>query len=477
MHITYKSSLLICALAASGLVTIACGGGSGLNDDAYVVRSGTVISNVTVVDTRDGATQPNMAVVIDQGTIRKVVPTASVRAADGVQRIDATGKYVVPGYVDMHTHAMVRVDAKPSYFPLMIANGVTSFREAGDFPGAFPKMIERSRQLNADIAAGRVSAPEVLLVPGDILNGLTSVATTVELVRQQKTQGADYIKVIGGTREAILAVLAESKAQGLFVAGHVTPDVGPTESAKLGWKLIDHMGVLQDCANDASQVVNTYSEDKCKALATVFVQQSTWQVPTLRRVRGINSSDDAALMADPNLVYVDKTRLALWQETAKAFSARTEAQKTAARQTYELTKKATLLMKRNGVKMMAGSDAGRASTWVIPGFGLQEDFRELAAAGLSGLEILQMATLNPAEFLGRQSTMGTVDEGKKADLVLLDANPVDNPAHLGKIWAVFLKGRHYASTDLDKLKAEVATLYANEPAPLSKPALEPAHVH
>lgn len=144
---------------------------------------------------------------------------------------------------------------------------------------------------------------------------------------------------------------------------------------------------------------------------------------------------------------------------------------------YELTKKATLLMKRNGVKMMAGSDAGRASTWVIPGFGLQEDFRELAAAGLSGLEILQMATLNPAEFLGRQSTMGTVDEGKKADLVLLDANPVDNPAHLGKIWAVFLKGRHYASTDLDKLKAEVATLYANEPAPLSKPALEPAHVH
>lgn len=108
-------------IAASGVVVMAC---EGSGDDAYIVRSGTVISN-----------KPNMAVLVDQRTIQKIGPKDSIRAADAAQRVDATGKYVVPDYGDMHTHAMVRIDVNPSYFPLMIANGVTSFCEAGDFPG------------------------------------------------------------------------------------------------------------------------------------------------------------------------------------------------------------------------------------------------------------------------------------------------------------------------------------------------------
>ena len=116
-------------------------------------------------------------------------------------------------------------------------------------------------------------------------------------------------------------------------------------------------------------------------------------------------------------------------------------------------------MKRNGVKMLAGSDVGGA--WVVPGFSLQQEFHELAAAGLSPLEVLQTTTLNPAEFLKRQASMGTVEEGKNADLVLLDANPIDGVDNLGKISGVILKGRYFSKTALDKLKSDVAAAYAS----------------
>ena len=133
------------------------------------------------------------------------------------------------------------------------------------------------------------------------------------------------------------------------------------------------------------------------------------------------------------------------------------------------------LLKTNGVKMLAGSDTAVIATWVIPGVSLHQEFRHLAASGLSPLEILQMATLNGAEFLRRQATMGTVDEGKNADLVLLDANPIADVANLDKISGVFLKGKYFSKAALDKLKSDVATAYAAQSIQALSTILDPAH--
>lgn len=133
------------------------------------------------------------------------------------------------------------------------------------------------------------------------------------------------------------------------------------------------------------------------------------------------------------------------------------------KQFYGLIRKLTKLLKQNGVKMLAGSDLG--GTFVIPGFSLHQEFRERAASGLSPLEVLQMTTLNGAEFLHREATMGTVDEGKNADLVLLDANPIEDVANLAEISAVFLKGRYFSKEALEKLKSDVADAYKNQPLP------------
>lgn len=485
--ITLKT--LACGVLAAPAVVcaiVACSGGAG----AYEAQQGLVLQNVTVVSTRDGSLAAGQSIVIDGGRIVKIGPSAGIRAGGTARLIDASGKYVVPGLLDMHAHAMVHIDEQPSYFPLMLANGITGFREMGVFPGQFPDMVQRARTLNADIAAARIDAPEALLVPSDIYSAAVSAGDAVQAVDAQKASGVDFIKVISANREAMLAFLAQAKKQGLDLAGHLSPAVSAADSARAGWKTIEHLGsgigILLDCAADETamrdaivgaagtgapaypsdlaslqRVVATYSDAKCRALAQVFVQNRTWQVPTLRRVHALEATDAAPFQADPNLQYVDKTRLATWSQLTQAYARLPEANKAAYRQVFATQQAVTRMMQQSGVNMLAGSDAGVASVWVIPGFGLHEEFRELAAAGLPALSILQMATLNGAQFLHREASMGAVEEGKNADLLLLDANPIADIGNLDAIAGVLLKGRYLDRDALANMKSATATAFRN----------------
>jgi imidazolonepropionase-like amidohydrolase len=123
-------------------------------------------------------------------------------------------------------------------------------------------------------------------------------------------------------------------------------------------------------------------------------------------------------------------------------------------QYYALQLRVTRLMQQNGVKMLAGSDV--SGVWLIPGISLHQEFREMAAAGLTPLQVLQATTLNAAEYLNRQDRAGTVEEGRDADLVLLDANPVASVDNLGAISGLFLDGRYFSKAALEKMKADVA---------------------
>ena len=496
----------VATVCVTGVILVACGG-----DDSIEITQGTVIQNVTVVSTRDGSLATDMSVVVDAGKIQKITKKY-VRASGMAQAVDATGKYVVPGFLDMHTHAMAAVDQQPTYWPLMIANGVTGIREMGGSAA----LITRARQLNVESAAGRIDAPEVLMIPGDIFGGQAPTAPlAVAFVQKQKANGADFIKLTAGSRDAVLAILGEAKLQSLDVAGHLVPAVSAVDSSNAGWKSVEHLGsgfgFAIDCATDEAtlrssiltdaarppfpatftlsprlydgtinaplyqRILNTYSESKCATVAQTFAKNGTWAVPTLTRLRMMNFSDEAVYRTDPNLVYVDKTRRLLWEQLGAQYSISVPTTAaTTLRQYFGLYQKLTKLLKGNNVKMLAGSDLG--GIWVIPGFGLHQEFRELATAGLTPLEVLQMTTLNGAEFMRREATMGTVDEGKNADLVLLDANPIADVANLAKISAVFLKGKYFSKVALDKLKSDVATAYANQPLQSFHTALDPNHI-
>ena len=477
------------------------------------ISGGILISNVTVVDTRDGTLRSAQAIHIDGGRIRRIAPNAVLRVGSGVRTVDGSGKFAVPGFLDMHTHAMVAADRSPSYWPLLIANGVTGVREmAGS-----PELIQRVRALNAQSQAGVVMAPEVLMIPGRLVAGLAPTPAAVAgVVQQNKADGADFIKLVGASRPATLALLAEAKVQGLTVAGHLPLGLSALEASAAGMRAIEHygagLGVLLDCAGEEERirtallggegakpppgplfvltpmlfreldapfyrrVLDSYSAAKCRNLARSFVQNQTWQVPTLIRLKTMQQSDDPVFRGAASLKYMDKATRALWEQLAKQYGRDISPQAAATfRAFYDQQLKLTALMAAEGVPMLAGSDLG--GIWVVPGFSLHQEFLELAAGGLNPLQVLQATTLNGARFLGRQAAMGRVAEGFNADLVLLDANPLQDVAHLSRIHAVFLKGRHLDRAALDGMLGDVADALERQPIHAASHALDPNHTH
>uniref|UniRef100_UPI003F495692 amidohydrolase family protein n=1 Tax=Cupriavidus yeoncheonensis TaxID=1462994 RepID=UPI003F495692 len=493
----------LCGLAAT---LAACGG-----DDTIDATQGLVLTNATVVDTRDGTLRPAQAVLVSNGKIDRIVASNRVRVSGSAQQVDASGRFVVPGFLDMHTHAQEVAVTDPGVWSLLVASGITGVRQMS----GSAQQIAQARQHNADISAGRLDAPAILMVPGTIFAGQAGTdADARQFVQAQKAAGADFMKVVAGNATAISAVLDESRRVGLEVSGHLPVTVPAGELSAQGWRAIEHLGgtfgMMLDCSNDEAalraailtvrppplglggvtnarvfdantyepyfrSVQSTYDDGKCRALARTFVQNGTWHVPTLIRIRTMSFGADPAYRNDPNLQYVSKAVRALWSQLASDFGTSVQPLAAAALQDfYSLQQKVNGMLRRQGVKMLTGSDL--SGVWLVPGVSLHQEFRELAASGLTPLEILQAATLNGAEFLGRQSEMGTVDEGKQANLVLLDGDPSLDVANLDRIHGVVLGGKYLSAAALETMKADVAQAYAAQPLKPASTAAIPAHV-
>jgi hypothetical protein len=458
----------------------------------------TFIQNAAIVGTRDGSIARNMTIVLQGDRIQTITPASTVQVDTSARVVDVSGKYVVPGFLDMHAHA---VDAPLSDFAVLLANGVTGIRQMS----GSPDLIQRARALNADISMGRLDGPEVLIMPSDIFVGVQArtAAEAAQFVQQKKTDGADFIKIVAGSRDVFLAVLEEARRLRLPAAGHLAPTVTAREASAAGFHF-EHLGaglgLLLECTSDEAdirqelmrnppppptldprllinprlstanwlapvyqRIAQTYSAARCEDLSAAFLADRTWQTPTLIRIRTSHFGDDPQYRRNPNLKYVDKTRQSLWKDVGQEFTDTvTPAARSALSEFYAMCLQVVNLMQHSGVKMLAGSDLGGG--WLIPGFSLHQEFHELAAAGLSPLEILQMTTLNGAEFIGRQSSMGTVEPGKTADLVVLDGNPIEDVSSLDRISAVFLKGRYFSDTALEQLKRQAAASYASADA-------------
>ena len=183
-------------------------------------------------------------------------------------------------------------------------------------------------------------------------------------------------------------------------------------------------------------------------------------MPTLIRIRTMEIGDDPIYRNDPNLRYVPQPTVAMWEDVSRQFAATIlPSARATLKNLYALQTTLVKPFHDAGVQMMAGSDLG-GGFCRIAGFALHHEFDLLAQAGLSPLAVLQMTTLNGAKFLGREATMGSVAEGKNADLVLLDANPIASVANLHRISAVVRAGAYYSSERLGAMKEQTATRVA-----------------
>ena len=468
-HVARLSNVAAAALTL--LVATAEVGGS-----QSPIASPIAITNVTVIDTITGSARSDMTVLVNGDRIAEVAPAARVRVPENAERVDGRGKFLIPGLWDMHMHWY---DAET--LPLFVANGVTAARVMWGFPV--------HHQWRDEIGAGRQMGPRLVIGssiidgPSPVLGRMASVRTAEDArraVAKAKADGADFVKVYQKlSREAYLAIADESKRLEIPFVGHLPTSITIADAARAGQRSLEHDATLRGSSSGESGVaraldiafsdtparqptnadlrpflrmaVDTFSPAQAVALAPELNRNKTYVCPTLTLFRAMWMVADEGFRKDARLKYLP----AGLRERFQAFvdEPRTTDDVELWRQFYERHRESTRLMHEGGVPILAGTDGGEP--YSFPAFGIHDELRLLVDAGLTPLEALQTATLNPARFFGRESELGTVAVGKLADLVLLAANPLTAIGNTTKINAVVASGRLYRRPDLDHLLAKV----------------------
>lgn len=398
-----------------------------------------VLRDVTVVDTRSGALSTHRSVIIRDGRIDAIVAQTEKPPA-GAEVIVASGRYVVPGYSDMHIH--VTELARTSVLPLqlLVANGVTMVREET----TTPEMKARAQEINENTQRTGAIAPEIIFQGGE-----EHLPPAVN-ARVASVNGMPSMDHLGAGMGLVLDCSSQASAiRADFLARGYKPSLPPSRDYIENPRAFD--GAMN--APFYQRVLNTYDPDRCKDLVQTFAKNKTWQTVTLIRLRTQDWGNDPRWRDNPALRYVPPDTLADWNKLGDRFATLPAEAVATLQNYYALQLKVTHLMAENNVPILSGSDIG--GVWLVPGFSLHDEFHELAAAGLSPLQILQTTTLNAAKFLNREDRDGTVDVGKEANLVVLDDNPVADARSLDKIDSVYLKGKLISKTQLASILAQM----------------------
>jgi hypothetical protein len=439
-----KTSSILFLLCSTGMAAQA----PVRNDTATLI-----FTHVTVIDATESHPKSDMSVVIIGRRIARIRKTSSVAVPPGARVVDGRGKFLIPGLWDMHVHSG-GYEAGKQNFPKLLALGITGIRDMGS-------PLDEILRLKAEVNEGRLLGPR-MVIAGPLLQGplpfkiplIMSVATDSEAraaVRYLKKRGVDFIKVHDALPANLyLAIASESRRQRIPFAGHIPPSVTAREASNAGQHSIEHLGgrfygVLLYCSSreaeltdrvrrivarvleslyahkepDDSEIfrsiftkplVTSFRSGRAAALFRTFKSNGTWQVPTL-----IGQPIRDAVNGGRNDLTVDDIRYG--------------------RLLVQKQMDVVGMMSRAGVKLMAGTDLP------LDRPRLHDELALLVQAGLTPLQALQSATRTPAAFLGMLDSLGTIEQGKIADLVMLDADPLANIRNSEKINAVVVAGR------------------------------------
>lgn len=444
------------------------------------------LMHVTVIDVTNGSALSDHTVLVTGNRITAMGPAAKVSVPKNAQVIDAPGKFLIPGLWDMHVHWYDR-----DYYSLFLANGVTGIRMMWGLPS--------HHQLRKEIEAGQFLGPRMVIAsaiidgPTPYWPGSVSVRTPAEAreaVDREKQKGADFIKVYSLLpREPYFAIAAEAKKLGIPFAGHVPEAVSAEEASDAGQRTFEHLtGILATCSSQEKELLeaaqgdladmlasgkpsftgprqralreallSSYDPGKAAQLFARFKKNGTWQCPTLTVLRSSAYSDESSFRDDPRLKYMPASVRNSWAPgNSPGTPVRSPEDYAFSKRAFQKDVELVGAMSRAGVDIIAGTDV--LNPFCFPGFSLPDELELYVKAGLSPLEALRTATANPARFLGRETDLGTVESGKLADLVLLDANPLDNINNVRKISAVVYDGNYYSRETLDAMLAKAQDL-------------------
>jgi imidazolonepropionase-like amidohydrolase len=445
-----------------------------------------------------------MTVVVRDGTIAEVRRARRQETtAAGATLVDGTGKFLIPGLWDMHAH--IRDPGRE--FAMLIANGVLGVRDVGGVP-------ETIFRLREQVATAALLGPRIVAC-GPIVDGpepsnppisiaVKSAADGRRTVRMLKEMGADCVKVHDRVpREAYFAIAEAAGKAGLPLVGHVPLSVRTKEATDAGQRSIEHQVGLRgaspaeaevmqaEAANDVmdealrtgnfalipeaiatrgNRILDTFDPRRARDLYRAFARNGTSLVPTLVTLYSLTFVDELSTRDDPRLRYIPAAEREYWRpEKGMLTRYRTPAYIAYRKREYAMTLLQIPVAQRAGVSILAGTDMWLP--YVYPGFSTHDEMALFVQAGLTPAEALRTATINPAVFLGLDDRSGSIERGRRADLVLLDGDPLRDIAKTKAIAAVIVDGRLLRRPDLDRMleEARAAAARAPEPPPAQAP--------
>jgi imidazolonepropionase-like amidohydrolase len=482
-----------------------------------VLPPSVALTHVSVLDVRTGSVRSDQTVIVTGTRIAAVDQAGRVAVPAGALIVDATGKYLMPGLWDMHTH-IIDPDTPGTpdvVFPLLVANGVTGVRDMGSAD------LDSIIAIRSALRAGARLGPRMLLA-GKALDGLPAIFPPDEIlvrtpaegrraVDSLAARGVDFIKPYEMLqRDVFLAIVDAAKQHRLPLAAHVPLALDAGEASDLGVRSFEHLrnielacSSLADSLRTARVLVlareasrpdttglafgwslgygpgalvraqihreqrprarETFHAARCDALLRRLARNGTWQDATL--VADDVARLDTMATVRATLRYVPEATRALWERTVAGWDATGTHGAGRGRADIEAQAawylKLVGLMAKRGVGILAGTDI--SNPYLIPGFSLHEELGQLVRTGLTPLEAIRAATLNPARYLAATDSLGTVEVGRLADLVLLDADPFQDIGNTRKIRAVMLNGRYLDRGALDGLLADAERAASTRP--------------
>jgi len=438
--------------------------------------SGDIIAftNVNVIPMDQERVISDQTVIVTDGRISNIGAAKKTKVPKGATVINGAGKYLIPALADMHVHMIgltwnimfppqaqftaEDLDFNKILFPY-VANGVTTVEIMSALPDhlALRDQIARGEVLGPRLILSKmIDAPEKAF-PEPIAVWVDDAASARQAVLDAKEAGYDRMKVYGFlNREAYDSILAMAKEVGMPVDGHIPVELSVEYILGAGQNLIAHSEEVTRMAQ------GDFSPERIDYFAGIIAASETWVSPTLVTSRQIVAifDDHEKELARPEMRYAQHPMLqGIWSFFLNnRYLPIPEDYRQGIRDGFEqFGRPFTKALQDKGGKLLTGTDTGLPT--LVPGFALHEELEELVAAGLTPYQALRASTTNPFEFLGELEDAGTVEVGKRANLVLLEANPLENISNTQQIAGVMIQSRWLSKADIQAGMDEVVAYF------------------